>query len=518
MGLDGAPGTAYTFGWDGGLFMGGRAMATAQDVEKHVPIREGEYGERVATVEPGGVEFIALRERHGQPIDLFWTWLSPNLEFATVFVGVIAIILFGLNMWETATAIVIGTALGSLTHAVLSAWGPKFGVPMMVESRGAFGFLGNILPAGLNTVTGAFGWFIVNSVSGAFALQALGALVSWTVPFWLAFLVIVVAQVAVATLGHNLIHVFERWALPLLGIVFAVACLFIFFRGNYGVAFNPKAVLGFSGELGGWLLLFTATFGYAAGWNPYAADYTRYLPPTTSRFMVGLWAGMGVFVSCVVLEMAGAVLATVAGTKWGLNDIPTQQLQRAMPDLVYYLTLLCIAVGAVAANAINIYSGTMSLVALGIREMGLTLRQRRAVIAVLAGVIGYAGGLIFQADVAPGGKYEFFLLLISYWIAPWLAVVLVDYWIRKGDYGDESIFYDTKHQRWQGFVAMAVGLVVSIWFFSNNALYLGVVPKANANVGDLTFVVGFLLTAALYYGFSRLAPQRAVPSAGARAA
>src|SRR6266567_7043074 len=181
-------------------------MQTAQEVEKHVPIREGDYGERVATVEPGGVEYIALKERHGKPLDLLFVWLSPNLEFATVFVGVIAIQLFGLNFWEAATAIIIGTAIGSLTHAIVSSWGPKFGVPMMVESRGAFGFLGNILPAGLNAFTGSIGWFIVNSVSGAFALLALGGLANLTLPFWLTFLIIVVAQVAIATLGHNFIH------------------------------------------------------------------------------------------------------------------------------------------------------------------------------------------------------------------------------------------------------------------------------------------------------------------------
>ena len=155
-----------------------------------------------------------------------------------------------------------------------------------------------------------------------------------------------------------------------------------------------------------------------------------------------------------------------------------------------------------AANAINIYSGTMSLVALGIRELGMTLRQRRAMLAILAGIIGYAGGVYFQAQVAPGGKYEFFLLLISYWIAPWLAVMLVDYWLRRGNYGNEKVFYDTRHQRWQGFAAMAIGLVVSVYFFSNNALYLGVVPKANPGVGDLTFVVGFVLSAILYFAFN----------------
>src|SRR5437660_234230 len=372
-------------------------MATAQDVEQHVPVREGDYGERVATVEPGGVEYIALKERHGKPIDLFWTWLSPNLEFATVFVGVLGIAVFGLSFWETALAIVVGSALGSATHFVLSSWGPKFGVPMMVESRGAFGFLGNILPAGLNAFTGTIGWFIVNSVSGAFALQALGGLINLSLHFSIAFLIIVVAQVAIATLGHNFIHVFERWALP----------------------------------------------------------------------------------------------------------------------------LLCIAVGAVCANAINIYSGTMSLVALGIREMGLTLRQRRALLAVIAGVLGYIIGIVGQANVGPGSKYEYFLLLISYWIAPWLAVVLVDYWQRKGDYGDEPMLYDTKYQRWQGVAAMAIGLVVSVGLFANvYSVYTGPIPTNNPQIGDITFIVGFVVTGALYYVFNLMSRNQAAvgqPATGSRA-
>jgi nucleobase:cation symporter-1, NCS1 family len=489
-------------------------MQSVQEVEKHVPVREGDYGERVATVEPGGVEYISLKERHGKPIDLFWTWLSPNLEFATVYVGVLGVAVFGLSFWQTALAIVLGSALGSVTHYFLSSWGPKFGVPMMVESRGAFGFLGNILPATLNAFTGTIGWFIVNSVSGAFALQALAGLIKLDLPFAVTFLIIVVAQVAIATLGHNFIHAFERYALPLLAIVFALATIFIFTKANFGYGAHPIPVVG---EFGGFTLLFTATFGYAAGWNPYAADYTRYQPPTVDRRMVGLWAALGVFVSCVVIELAGAALATVAGTKWGPTDIPTVQLQQAMPDILYYLTLLCIAVGAVCANAINIYSGTMSMVAIGIREMGMTLRQRRAALAIAAGVVGYIIGIVGQANVGPGSKYEFFLLLISYWIGPWLAVVLTDYWLRKGDYGDESLFFNTKHNRWQGFAAMAIGLIVSVGLFANQpAVYVGTIANANPGIGDLTFVVGFILTAVLYYAFNMVgATSRA--SAGARA-
>ena len=55
---------------------------------------------------------------------------------------------------------------------------------------------------------------------------------------------------------------------------------------------------------------------------------------------------------------------------------------------------------------------------------------------------------------------------------------------------------------------MAIGLVVSIGLFSNNALYLGTIPKANPGVGDLTFIVGFVIAGVLYYVFSLVQPVR----------
>src|SRR5216683_3385305 len=143
------------------------------DAPPDVLVREGDYGERVIAVEPGGAEFIPLHERHGRPLQLFWTWTSPNLEFATVFVGVLGVALFGLSFWQAALAIVIGTGLGSISQGILSARGPSHGVPQMVLSRLGFGYWGNALPAGLNAITAGIGWFAVNSVSGTFALNTL---------------------------------------------------------------------------------------------------------------------------------------------------------------------------------------------------------------------------------------------------------------------------------------------------------------------------------------------------------
>src|SRR2546429_8971203 len=251
------------------------------DAPAGVQVREGEYGDRLIAVEPGGAEFIPLHERHGRPLQLFWTWTSPNLEFATVFVGVLAVAAFGLSFTQAVLAIVIGSGVGAITQGLLSARGPSHGVPQMVLSRLGFGYWGNVLPAGLNSITAGIGWFAVNSVSGTFALNTLTHM-----PKPLCLIIIVALQIAIAFFGHNLVHTFERYAFPALAVIFVIATVVILAKSHPG--FEPTAPPFVGGKVGGFLLTTGAVFGYAAGWIPYAADYTRYLPPKVSKAAVGI--------------------------------------------------------------------------------------------------------------------------------------------------------------------------------------------------------------------------------------
>ena len=450
--------------------------------------REGTYGERIVAVEPGGAEFIPLAERHGRPLQLFWTWTSPNFEFATVYVGVIGVAIFQETFWQALLALVLGTALGSITQGLLSVRGPGAGVPQMVLSRISFGHWGNTLPAGLNALTAGVGWFAVNSVSGAFALNSLTHM-----PKALALVIIVVLQVGIAFFGHNLVQSFEKYAFPVLGIIFAVACITMLAKSH------PSAAHG-GGGIGGFLLTMGAAFGYAAGWNPYASDYTRYLPPTTSRKAVGLWSGLGVLLSCVLLEAAGAASATLVS---GNQDNPATAFTGHLPTALANLTLLAIALGAVSANVLNIYSGTMSFSTLAIK---LPLALRRAVIALGFGVIGFIVALTGLHDA--GSKYENFLLVIAYWIGPWLGVFFADQLLRRGE-DTTGLLYDVRHRNIAGPVAMLVGMGLSIWLFSNQTEYTGPIAKHHPGVGDITFAVGFAIAAAGYAVLFLLGRRRA---------
>ena len=453
--------------------------------EPGVLVREGSYGTRVLEVEPGGAEFIPLSERHGKPLQLFWTWTSPNMEFATIFVGVLAVAGFGLGFWEAALALILGSAVGGITQGILSLRGPRYGVPQMVLSRLGFGYWGNALPAGLNSVTAGIGWFAVNSISGTFALNVLTHL-----PQVLCLLIVVVVQVVVAFFGYNLVAYFERYAFPVLTIIFLIASGVILSKAHPGAVHHTIP--------GGFLLTFGASFGYAVGWNPYASDYTRYLKPDTSKAAIAWWTGLGLFLSCALLEVVGAAAGTVASVDKAFDTNPTGGFTGLLATPLADLTLIAIALGAVSANVLNIYSGALSFTAIGVK---LPLSARRAIVALGFGTIGFF--LAWSGLNDAGTKYQNFLLIIAYWIAPWLAVYFCDLLLRRNP--DETLLFATRHTNWAGPVAMLAGMGISIWLFSNQTEYVGVVPTHVGSVGDLTFEAGFLITTVVYLGWHAIA-------------
>lgn len=458
------------------------------------PTTDGSYRDRIVAVEPGGNEYIADADRHGSPHQLFWTWTSPNLEFATIFVGMLSVLAFGMTFWQAVAGIVVGTGLGALAHYVLSARGPLHGVPQMVLGRLPFGFRGNAVPAVLMSITAGVGWFATNSVSGAFALSTLfgfGPLVG--------LIVIVLLQTALAFFGHNLVQAFERFSFPVLAVIFVITSVAIFSHADLG---NDAVAAGGVGGMGGFLLTVGTSFGYAAGWTPYAADFTRYLPSTVSRPRTGFFAAAGLFTACVVLEVVGA--ASVTTGEASLAD-PTGSFTAELASPLAKATLLAIAVGAIAANAINVYSGAMAFVTIGIK---LPPHVARALVTVFFGIAGFLVAWWALPDAAH--SYEAFLLIIAYWVGPWLGVVFADQYLRRGQ-AIAGFLYDRSYANWNGLAAFAIGLVASVLLFANQEKLVGVVAKGLPQLGDVTFFVGFLLAGGLYLLLcrSKIATERA---------
>jgi len=446
------------------------------------------YGDEVLHVEPHGVDPIAATERHGRPRNVFTLWFSANLEFATLTVGVLPIALFGMNMWQAAIAILIGNLVGALAIGFLSTFGYRWGVPQLIQSRGAFGFGGNFLPAALNFIAGV-GWFAVNTVLGVYALQ-------WLLPigFFPDLVIMVLLQAVVSIYGHNLIHWVEKVSALILAVVFVLVTAFAWGHINFGVAENVKAGL-FSGTAGSFILSIGVALSYLMGWMTYSSDYTRYLPKDSSFGKVFGAAFWGNVIPCIWLELLGAGLGTIK-----FVALPTDLIAGILPHGLAVITMLAIMLGTVTANVLNIYSGSLSLLAMDVSWIRSIAPKRwvaALIIGVLGGVLSYIGGQSGYYN-----NYSNFLYVLSYWISPWLAIVLVDYLMFRRKGSDVADFYENSGKLRAGFFALLIGFAASVPFF-NQSLYEGPVAKAFPQIGDLSYYVSFIVAAILYAIFAR---------------
>ena len=518
------------------------------------------YRDEVLEIEPHGLEHIVVGERHGKPFHLFTLWMAANLVLATWVVGNIAVGVFGESMMGAFAGLALGTVLGAVLLGLLSTFGPRLGVPQLVQSRGAFGLLGNFGPGALNYLAG-IGWFAVNTVYGTYALSQLIHL-----NYFVALVIMVVGQVALAVYGYNMIHAFERWMSIALGVVFFLLAIFTFSHGNYGLPFNPKAPVPFGGEIGGFILTVGLGLSYVMGWMPYASDYSRYLAKGTKSSAIIWWSALGIAIPCVLLEWMGALTVSIPmPASDALN--PANAIAFLMPGPLAGLALLAIATGTACANALNIYSGAMSALVIRVERLpwvrsgitGLIFAVLAAVIvtvangtlvsekqaplggglmlaaAVLVGVVvavavrfrmkrwqaailvGALGGLLSIGGSNPAvaaSQYTNFLLLLSYWISPWVAVVLIDWYFKhRGSY-QLRVLYDQQSTVRAGAIAWLVGLAASVPFM-NQSWYVGVVPMHFPQLGDLTYFVGFIVAAVVFAIFGQPTAQGAPdPEAG----
>jgi nucleobase:cation symporter-1, NCS1 family len=437
------------------------------------------YGDRVAVPEPYSIEHIPFAERHGHSRQLLWLWLAANLTIADFALGFVPVAL-GLSVAPAILALAIGNILGGLVLAWSAAMGPAAGYPQMFIGRRAFGRIGGYIPAGLNWLSTA-GWFTVNTILGSFAIQLLIP----GLPFWLAAIVLVVAQTLLVIYGHNLIQTFERYMAGVLGVLFLIATGIALTHGSTIAAWHPKPV---AGTLALFAIVLAISFSYIMSWSPYASDYSRYLPEITSRSYIAIYVFIGAAVASFLTEVVGllvAILAPGAAT-------PIAALKTAMGGFGV-LAVIAVILGATTANVLNLYSNTMS-------AKVLDVRLQRWQLAIVGGVLGLVLAFLGYRNFTQ--NYENFLIVLDYWIMPWLAVVLLDFYLFR--HREPMAFSQAPGWNWNGSIAFAIGLVVSIPFMSER-FFTG--PLASWFSGaDFGYFIGFLVAGLVYLLLNRRRP------------
>jgi NCS1 family nucleobase:cation symporter-1 len=436
------------------------------------------------SVETHGIAPVPAGRRYGTPARLFTVWFAPQVNMTGVFTGTLAITL-GLGFWLGLLAMVIGTVLGGLVVGYLSTWGPRTGTAQLPASRLAFG-PGVTLPAALQWLS-SIAW---DALVGLFGGEALSVLLG--LPFWAAVLIVLAVQGAVGFFGYELIHRLQAVLTVVLLVTFVVFAVKLVAGHDVVTA----ATVTGPDLVGAFVLEVTIALSLSISWASYAADFSRYLPVRSSQPKVFGYTFGGVVLAYVFVQAIGIAAAGVIGdqTAAGVREVMGGGVLGA-------LALLIIALASIGSGVMNDYSGSLALQTMGVRV-------RRPYSAALVTAVSF-GLILWLHGGDTATRFQNVLLLVSYWIPAFVAIVVIDWRLRTR--GRVSPDVDVAAEpTGRGDAAAALVVFVAAYAaaipFMNTTLLQG--PVAVAWHGaDIAYFVNFAVAAVLYGGY-RLATSR----------
>jgi NCS1 family nucleobase:cation symporter-1 len=210
------------------------------------------------------------------------------------------------------------------------------------------------------------------------------------------------------------------------------------------------------------------------------------MKPDTSPQKIFWLALAGVSLSSIWVEILGLAAASLV-----VNDTSGGIQHLLGGGVLGGLALVAIWIGTVSVNAMNDYSGSLALQAAG-------ARIKRPYIAIIVTAVAFVLTLwLNTGDLAT--KFENVLLFATYWVPPFAAIQIVDWW-RHNAVMDVShiVEFDSLHARWDALVAMAVGFLAAIPFM-DTSIYVGWASSHWLHYGDIAFYVGFIVGGVVYF-------------------
>jgi NCS1 family nucleobase:cation symporter-1 len=442
-------------------------------------------------LETRAIDYVPWKERHGKVWHQLPFWFTSNFVLLTMAVGFTGP-LGGLGFGWTSIAAVLGAVIGTFFMAFHANQGPRLGVPQMIQSRAQFGTRGVIVPliAALFVYIGLNVFNVPMAIPGVLAVSGGG-------PEWPWYVAIVGVQAAIAVVGYDMIHLVQRWLTYVLIAVFGVLTVgAVSVLGGAHIltmgAFNATA---FFAQL-------AATTGYLIGYAIYVSDYTRYLPADTQAGPLVLWTYAGSVLSSAWLMPLGALFAIEMKNGATVTSVATAGNLIA-PGFGTAVMLLS-SVALVTVGAVNTYGATLvGLTAVDCFRPIESSSRMRIVGTLLVSVLTLVIALMLPESYET--TFTGFLTLVLYFLVPWSAINLVDYyWVRRGMYSVLGLFSGAGiygRWAWRGLLSYAVGFLAMVPFF---ALPFFTGPAARALGGiDISIMFGLPVSGLVYYALVR---------------
>lgn len=421
------------------------------------------------SLESIGIQKIPLGSRHGKPRSLFTLWFAANLTIADFALGFIPKA-FGMNFSSALVSIIIGNILGAAIVGFSASMGPKTGYPQMMGTANSMGRR-SMRVFGIINLSNTIGWFTINNILSVIALFLLLG-----ISYFILIPIFVLAVYFIAYLGHGFIHKVERILSYILGIMFVIILARVLMAGGLNH-------LSFTGVQAGtsFFGMIAFSYSYLMSWGPYASDYSRYLPVETSLRKVFYNTFFGSFVSTTFVEIVALIISFLTLSNSSILAL------KSISGSLYPLSLIAIALGGIAANVLNLYSASLSGLVGGIK---MSRTRFVGIVALVGGVISilfYEGFYNF---------FESFLLVLDYWISPWVAILIIDFIVLKR----QSLEFSLKIKG-TGVLAYILGILISVPFMN---IYLGSYNHAfifSSDLGgiDISYFIGFIAAGLIYY-------------------
>ncbi|WP_321866433.1 purine-cytosine permease family protein [Burkholderia cenocepacia] len=452
-------------------------------------------------IEHHSIDYIPESERHAKLASQGPFWFLGNFHFFTISIGFVGPGM-GLSAGWTTLAGALGIMFGTLFMAFHGSQGPEMGLPQMIQSRAQFGYRG-VIVALLATLFVFVGFNVVNvslmvdGVHNVFGID--GGFVA-------------VAAVAIGALlaiyGHDLMHRTFTWALVATLPLYALVTLALVF-GHAAPSSAPVSSTPSGFNWIGFATQFAIAASYNVSYAPYVSDYSRYLPKQTSRAKLIAVIFAGASLSGAWMIGLGAWLAQklhAADALVAMNDVGAS-LVPGLGKLIAFVSLA----GFLPIIALNAYSAMLTVLT-GIDSIVPIKPTRRARVASILAISTFVLACVFAIRGNGIALLQTFLTLMLYFLVPWTAVNLVDYFfVRRGHYAIAHFFTPSGlYGAWQlrGILSYLIGFASMVPFFYvfdaevNREVFVGPFARMLGGV-DVAWLVGLIVSGGVYWLMSR---------------
>jgi nucleobase:cation symporter-1, NCS1 family len=362
-----------------------------------------------------GIEPVPDRLRVLGLVDTMLLWGNLSVSLLVIVLG--AVLVPALSLKDALIAIVVGALAGNLLLGLAGLIGADGRVPGMVLLRAPLGRRGSYAPTAVN-VAQNLGWSTFELIVISTAAAALSKKVFGFEGRWAWALLFGLVAVALALLGpigfvRRYVRKFAVWAV-LASMIYLT--WWVLDKSNLHAFWHAHGQGGL--PLGSGIDI---VIGSIVSWTPLAADYTRFSRDRKSAF----WgAGIGYFVPTLWCFGLGALLV-LSRNVTDAADVPAAV---AAGGAVSAFALLALTVDESDEAFADIYSTAVS-----IQNVLPRLSQRLLIVAVSA----VATLLAIVIDLR---SYQSFLLLLGSVFVPLFGVLLADWVLAGGRYGERDFF------------------------------------------------------------------------------